>query len=128
VEDAGPLTRVVLDYTRPMERLVPGVRAPDDWKPLAEFVAVDDFERVGTSLGVYDWRQYTEMLTRWASTIARFETTVRRVAELPGLVYFEVEERHFRGANAHVINSMSVFAFDGNGKIRHLEVYLQRPR
>jgi hypothetical protein len=52
---------------------------------------------------------------------------VRRVSELPGLVYFEVEERHFFGDKTHVVNSMTVFEFDTDAKIRHLDVYLQQP-
>jgi hypothetical protein len=111
-----------------MEQLAPSVKSVDDWRPLAEFVAVDEFERVGTFLEVQDWQQYTEMLTQWGSTIGRFETTVRRVTESGQLVYYEVEERHHRRDNVHVVNSMTVFAFDDDGKIRHLDVYLQQPR
>lgn len=124
----GPLTRMVLDYTQTMKGLVPAVTAPADWAPLTEFVAVDTFERVGTFLEVQDWQQYTEMLTQWASATETFETTVRRISELPGLVYYEIEERHFRGGNVNVVNSMTVFEFDEDGKIRHLDVYLQRAR
>jgi hypothetical protein len=124
----GPLTRTVGEYVRAMTSLVPTARTPADWAPLAAFVAVDEFERVGTFLEVQDWQQYTEMLTQWASAIATFETTVRRIAELPGVVYYEVEERHFRGDNVHVVNSMTVFEFTDDGKIRHLDVYLQQPR
>jgi hypothetical protein len=124
----GPLTRKVLDYTQTMKRLVPAITAPADWAPLAEFVAVDEFERVGTFLEVQDWQQYTEMLTHWASATETFETTVRRISELPGLVYFEIEERHFRGGNVNVVNSMTVFEFDEDGRIRHLDVYLQQAR
>jgi hypothetical protein len=128
VEHAGPLTRKVLEYTQTMQRLVPGIQSPADWAPLATFVAVDGFERVGTFLEVQDWQQYTEMLTQWASATGSFESTVRRISELDGLVYFEIEERHFRGGSAHVVNSMTVFAFDEHGKIRHLDVYLQQAR
>lgn len=124
----GPLTGKVLDYTQTMKRLVPAITAPADWAPLAEFVAVDEFERVGTFLEVQDWQQYTEMLTQWASATETFETTVRRISELPGLVYFEIEERHFRGGNVNVVNSMTVFEFDEDGTIRHLDVYLQQAR
>ena len=126
--DPGPLTRTVLDYVRTMERLVPTVEAPEDWAPLTEFVAVDEFERVGTFLEVQSWSQYTEMLTQWASAIATFETTVQRISELPGLVYYAVEERHLVGENVNVVNSLTVFDFDDVGKIRHLDVYLQQPR
>jgi hypothetical protein len=95
---------------------------------LTELVAVDEFERVGCFLEVQNWPQYTEMLAKWASAIATFETTVRRITEVPGLVYYEVEERHFRGGNVHVVNSLTVFEFNEAGKIRHLNVYLQQPR
>jgi hypothetical protein len=124
----GPLTRKVLDYTATMERLVPTVQSVDDWAPLAEFVAVDDFSRVGAFMETHDWAQYVEMLTRWASGNNSFETTVRRVSELGDLVYYEIEERHFRGDSVHVINSMTVFAFDADGRIRQLNVYVQQPR
>ena len=83
---------------------------------------------MGTFLEVQNWQQYTEMLTQWASATETFETTVRRISELSGLVYFEIEERHFRGGDVHVVNSMTVFEFDEDGKIRHLDVYLQQPR
>jgi hypothetical protein len=124
----GPLTRKVLDYAQTMKRLVPAITAPADWAPLAEFVAVGEFERVGTLLEVQDWQQYTEMLTQWASATETFETTVRRISEMPGLVYFEIEERHVRGGSINVVNSMTVFEFDEDGRIRHLAVYLQQPR
>jgi hypothetical protein len=124
----GPLTRKVLDYTQTMKRLVPAITAPADWAPLAEFVVVDEVERVGTFLEVQDWQRYTEMLTQWASATETFETTVRRISEMPGLVYFEIEERHFRGGNVNVVNSMTVFEFDEDGRIRHLDVYLQQAR
>ena len=128
LESPGPLTCTVLEYEQTMKRLVPAVETADDWAPLAAFVAVDEFERVGTFLEVQNWQQYTEMLTRWASATVKFETTVRRVSEFPGLVYFEIEERHFRGDTVNVVNSLTVFGFDQAGRIRHLDVYLQQPR
>ena len=127
-DESGPLTRQVLAYEQAMRRLVPTVTAAADWGPLAEFVATDDFERVGTFLEVQNWAQYTEMLTGWASATDSFDTTVRRVTELAGLVYYEIEERHHRGDRVHIVNSMTVFAFDDDGKIRHLDVYLQQAR
>ena len=114
--------------TRRCKRLVAEAGDPADWTPLAEFVAVDDFERVGTFLEVQNWNQYTEMLTRWASATESFETTVRRISEFGSLVYYEIEERHFRGDNVNVINSMTVFEFDSHDKIRRLNVYLQQAR
>ena len=80
-EGAGPLTRKVLEYDETMKSLVAEFENPTDWSPLVEYVAVDDFERVGTFLEVQNWDQYTEMLTRWASVTESFETTVRRISE-----------------------------------------------
>lgn len=128
LDNAGPLTRKVFQYTQTMQRLVPTVKAPADWAPLAELVAVEEFQRVGTWLEVMDWQQYTEMLTQWASATQKFETKLLRVSELPPLVYFEIEERHLRGDSVNVVNSMTVFEFDEDGKVRHLDVYLQQPR
>jgi hypothetical protein len=127
-EAAGTLTRRVLEYEQTIKRLVAAKEDPVDWTALAEFVAVDDFKRVGTYLEVQSWKQYTEMLTGWASATESFETTVRRISEVGILVYYEIEERHFRGDDAHVINSMTVFEFDAHEKIRHLNVYLQQAR
>jgi len=50
--------------------------------------------------------------------------TVRRVSEPPGLVYFEVEERHFFGDSSRMVNSMTVFEFDADAKICRHDLYL----
>ena len=126
--ELGPLTQKVMQYQEVIKQLVPTARTVQDWAPLAEFASVDQFRRVGTFLEVHNWQQYTEMLSRWAGSIDTFETTVKRISELPGLVYFEIEERHVRNQQAHIVNSMTVFEFDAHAKIRHLTVYLQQPR
>ncbi len=128
MDEHGPLARKVLEYQDVMKQLVPTVKASEDWAPLASLVAVDEFERIGTRREVQNWREYTQLLTQWAGAIERFETTVQRVSELPGLVYFAAEERHFRGEEITVVNSLSVFEFDANKKIRRLSVYLQQAR
>ena len=111
-----------------MTRLVPSVSTAEDWAPLTEFVALDKFQRVGVFREIQDWQQYTEMLTRWASGIDSFETSLLRVSELPDLVYYEVEERHHVSGGVRVVNSLTVFQFDPGAKIRHLDVYLQQAR
>jgi hypothetical protein len=126
--EIGPLTGRVLEYTQTMERLVAAVGDTPEWAELAGYVAVEQFERVGTFLEVQNWPEYTEMLTRWASSIDSFETVVRRTSELADLVYFEIEERHRRAEHVSVVNSMTVFEFDQDERIRHLDVYLQQPR
>jgi hypothetical protein len=126
MDEIGPLTRKVMQYQDTVRQLVPTVKTPEDWAPLASLIAIDRFERIGTFLEVQNWQQYAEMLTGWANSVDSFETTVRRVTELSELVYFEIEERHFLGGNAHVVNSMTVFEFDTDAKICHVDVYLQQ--
>jgi hypothetical protein len=128
VPATGPLTEKVLEYESILKEIAPGARAPSDWAPLAALVAVDQFERIGTFLEAQNWGQYTEMLTDWAQSMDSFETTPRRVTEQRNFVFFEIEERHRRGETVNVVNSMTVFEFDADSKIRHLDVYLQQPR
>jgi len=111
-----------------MKRLVPGLTGQGDWAPLAEFVEVDDFERIGTFLEVQNWQEYTEMITQWALATESVETSVRRISDIDPLVYYEIEEWHFRSGRVHVVNSMTVFEFNDDGRITHLNVYLQQPR
>jgi hypothetical protein len=126
VDEIGPLTIKVMQYQDTVRQLVPKVKTPQDWAPLASLIAVDRFERIGTFLEVQNWEQYAEMLTGWANSVDSFETTVRRVTELSKLVYFEIEERHLFGGNTHTVNSMTVFEFDSDAKICHVAVYLQQ--
>ncbi len=125
-KEAGPLSQKVSAYERVMRELVPSVAASTDWAPLEDLVAIENFERTGVFREVQDWRQYAEMLTAWARSIDAFETTVRRVTEASNLVFYEIEERHFRGESVTTVNSMTVFSFDERGKIQHLDVYLQQ--
>lgn len=126
MDEHGTLTKIVMEYQDTVRDLVPKVKTPQDWAPLGEFLAVDEFERIGPFLDVQDWPQYAEMVNGWAQGVQSFETTVRRISELPQRVYFEVEERHLYGTEWLVVNSMSVFEFNEAGKIRHLDVYLQQ--
>ena len=126
------LAQQVLDFESTVKRLVKAAKDPGftaaGWAPLAEFVAVREFERVGTWMEVMNWPQYTEFMTQWASSSMGFDTVLRRISELPGLVYLELEERHTRPGGVAVVNSLSVYEFNADGKIKHLDVYLQQPR
>ena len=126
------LAQRVLDFEATVKRLVKAAKDPGftaaGWAPLAEFVAVREFERVGTWMEVMNWQQYTEFMTQWASSSMGFDTVLRRISELPGLVYLELEELHTRPGGVAVVNSLSVYEFNAGGKIKHLDVYLQQPR
>ena len=124
----GALAAKVLEYDRVISELVKAAKEPGfsraSWAPLEELVAVDDFQRVGILRETMNWEQYADFLTKWAASKG-FSTTLRRINEVPPLVYYEVEEHHFVGGETTIINSMSVFEFDDADKIRHLDVYLQ---
>jgi hypothetical protein len=128
VTEGGPLTQKVMRYQDVMKQLVPTAHTPEDWAPLAELVATQEFQRVGTFREVHNWPQYVDMLCGWAGSIGTFETTVKLISELPNLVYFEIEERHFSGDDVTVVNSLTVFEFDDDAKIRGIRVYLQQSR
>jgi hypothetical protein len=127
VTQYGPLAQKVIQYQDTVRELVPTVKTAEDWAPLGALIDTQQFERVGTFMEVQDWQQYTEMLTGWAQSVDSFDTTVKRVSELDDLVYFEIEERHYFGDKAHVVNSLTVFQFGANGKIANVAVFLQQP-
>lgn len=122
------LSRKVLDYSLLMKRLVDEAKQPGfseaSWAPLAELVAVDTFERVGNFLEVMTWPEYVAFLTRWAVS-SEWECSFKRITEKDRVVFLELEERSAFGEHRSVVNSLSVYAFDDAGKLRHLDIYLQ---
>jgi len=128
----GTLASKVLEFEAVLKQLVKVAKDPAftvaDWAPLAEFAATGEFERIGTWMEVMDWTQYTGFLTQWAKASLGFDTVLRRISELPGLVYLELEERHIRRDGIASVHSLTVFEFTDDGKICHLDVYLQQTR
>ncbi|HET9733007.1 MAG TPA: hypothetical protein VFP54_10070 [Acidimicrobiales bacterium] len=124
----GGLSAKVLEYDRIVSEIVPTAKEAGfshaAWAPLAELVAVDEFERVGILRETMTWPQYVDFLTEWAGSKG-FWTRLRRISEVSPLVYLEVEEHHLKDGAETIINSMSVFEFTDTGKIRHLDVYIQ---
>ncbi|MFC5751341.1 hypothetical protein [Actinomadura rugatobispora] len=120
--------RTVLEYGMTTKRIVDGAKRPGftagDWAPLAALVAVEEFERVGTFKEVMTWEEYVGFLTGWAPS-AEWACLFRRITETPDRIFLELEERSTVGGHESVANSVSVYEFDGTGKIRHIDVYLQ---
>ncbi len=128
-ETPGRLGATVLEFERTIKETVaragePGF-GPESWAPLAELVAVDEFVRVGNFLEVMNWQEYTAFLTKWAAASTGFATQRRRMSELPDLVFLELQETNSSAARTTVVNSVSVYEFNDDGKIRHLDIYLQ---
>ncbi|WP_099024427.1 hypothetical protein [Mycolicibacterium palauense] len=120
--------RTVLDYTLTAKRLVDAAKQPgftaEGWAPLAHLVDVETFERIGNFKEVMNWDEYAAFLSNWAAS-SEWDASFKRVSEIDGTVFLELEERSRVGDFSSVVNSMSVFEFTDAGKIRHIDVYLQ---
>ncbi len=128
IDGYSGLSRVVLDYSQLMKRLVDSAKQPgfsvDSWAPLAELVAVEEFERVGNFKEVMNWEEYVGFLTNWAPS-SDWECSFKRITETGNTVFLELEERSRTGEFSSVVNSVSVYEFNEYGKLRHLDIYLQ---
>lgn len=126
VDEIGPLTKIANDFNaKQFEVMKAGISSPSDWEPVAEFVETDVFKRVGAYLEELNWHDYRKFLTGWASGGTRFEMTVFHVSEIGDTVFFEIEERHFRGDEFIRKNVMAVYRFNDRKKIVHLDIYEQ---
>jgi hypothetical protein len=77
VDEIGPLTKIVNDFcSKQFEVMAAGVRSPLDWEPVAEFLDVNEFKRVGAYLEELNWPDYRKFLTGWVGGGTRFEMTV----------------------------------------------------
>jgi hypothetical protein len=125
-EEFGPLTRTVQRFVEAQGKVMAaGVTSPADWEPVTEFVAVDQFKRVGAYLEELDWPAYTEFLTGWARGGTRFEMTEFHITEVGNAVFQEIEERHHRGDTFIRKNVIAVYRFTDDGRIKHLDIYEQ---
>ena len=124
--EPGPLSRTVDAFVAAQgAALAKGIKSPDDWAPVAEFIDVANFKRVGAYLEELDWPAYTEFLTGWASGGTQFEFTEFHRSEVGGAVFQEIEERHQRGDQFIRKNVIAVYRFTPAGKIHHLDIYEQ---
>jgi hypothetical protein len=121
-------SRTVLEYSQTTKRLVDAAKDPDftsaDWAPLAELIDVDNFVRVGPFKEVMDWTSYAEFLTNWAKS-SEWDCEFQRLTETPDVAFLELEERSRMGDFSSVVNSVSVYEFNADNKVRRIAVYLQ---
>ena len=121
-------SRIVLEYGRIVKGIVDAAKGPDysrdSWAPLAELVDTERFVRVGNFKEVMDWEGYVDFLFAWAAS-ADWECSFKRVTEVGDVVFLELEERAQVGDFSSVVNSLSVYEFDADDKIHHVDVYLQ---
>lgn len=124
------LSRIVLDYSIEMKRMVDAGKQPGfseaSWATLASYVDTEKFIRVGNFKEVMTWGEYIAFLTPWAMH-SGWEGSFKRVTESGNVVLLELEERSEVGGHTSVVNSVSVYEFGPTGKLEHLDIYLQMP-
>jgi len=125
------LTRKVIEYSEAFSQLVEKAKLEPledaDWAPIEQLVDVGNYVRMGVFLGpqaeVIDWAKYKFYISQYAAG-SSWEGTLRHVTEQPGRVILELEERNSRGGVMDVSNTVTIYEFDQNDRIRHLDVYV----
>jgi hypothetical protein len=129
--DYTGLSRKVLQYSENFLRIVNRIKHPGfsqaDWAPLEELVDVRNFQRVGVFLTnteeVSNWAQYKQLIAQYGGATA-WEGTLRRITEVPGLVFMELEERNTRDGVTDVSNTVTIYEFNQADELRKLHVYV----
>ncbi len=130
-EDYQGLSRKVLQYSENFLRIVNKIKqsgcSDADWAPLEEIVDVKNFQRVGVFLTnqaeVSNWQQYKGLITQYGGATA-WEGTLRRITEVQGLVFLELEERNTRDGVTDVSNTVTIYKFNNAGRLSKLDVYV----
>ncbi len=120
--------RTALEYGMFQKRIMDRAKgapdySPDEWLGLKQFVT-DDFERIGNFKEVMTFQDMVGFLQAWSPT-QHWEGSFKRVIENDNVVWLELEERVGEGDAQQAVNSVTVYEFNDEGKIRHLDVYLQ---
>jgi hypothetical protein len=122
------LSRKAIDYGLFQKRLFDRAKGPDyspsEWEGLRDFVS-DDFRRVGNFKEVMTIDTMIAFLSTWCVD-SHWEGSFKRVTEYDNVVLLELEERVVHNGEQNVVNSVSVYEFNPEGKLRHLDIYLQQ--
>jgi hypothetical protein len=130
-EDYRGLSRKVLLYCDGFRRLVDKIKqhtaTEADWASLEELVDVANFKREGVFLTnvveLTDWQQYKKVIAQYGG-MTSWAGTLRRITEVPGLVFLELEEHNTRDGVTDVSNTVTIYKFNELGKLSKLDVYV----
>jgi hypothetical protein len=130
-EDYQGLARKVLQYSESFLRIVNKIKQPGfceaDWAQIEGYVDVPHFRRLGVFLTsraeVSNWQQYRQLITQYGG-MTTWEGTLRRITEVPGLVFLELEERNTRDGVTDVANTVTIYEFNSASKLCKLDVYV----
>ena len=147
----GTLTDKILDFCQILRGLVREANEHEDLDetflaPLTEFFDTDHFERMTADFSAFvpaemseaegydvsafaaqtlSWSGYIEVMRAWMLSPSLWDYTVLRIAELPNLVYVELQERigaTGQGDDYRSANSLSVYEFNEDAKIIRLRL------
>ncbi len=126
----GKYARAVTRYNQIMQEVSDKAKAPgftkDGWHALTEIVDADHFQRLGNFMEVQTWPEYVDMLFAWGAS-TKFSSEFRRMIEnendTGGIVTLELQENN----NGGLVNSLSMYELNPEGKLLRLHIYLQMP-
>ncbi len=125
----GPYSKLAIQYSLMMRDLVQQAKSPDftaaNWAALAQFVATDEFIRIGNFRERVRWGQYDDLLTAWAKA-THWDYTVERITEGDGYAIIELEEYAKYPDRDETYNSVSVYDYNGANKLKGLKIYLSK--
>jgi hypothetical protein len=130
-QDYKGLSQKVLQYCDHFKRIADKIRerrfTDSDWAPIEAIVDVQKFQRVGVFLTnrveVSNWQGYKKLIEQYGG-MTSWEGTLRRITEVPGLVFLELEERNTREGVTDVSNTVTIYKFNEAGKLSQLDVYV----
>jgi hypothetical protein len=120
------LAASALRYVEGVKQIARGAKLADHdiaaWDRLAPLVATSDFLLVGRGKQELDWPAAIASMDRWARG-CEFSSMLLRLEEANGLVFMQLDEQATAQGQTRRLQTMTVFEFDGDGKIRRLDAY-----
>jgi hypothetical protein len=124
------LSRKVLQYSEHFLRIVNKIKQSSitdaDWAPMEELIDVKNYKRMGVFEGAEaefsTWQEYRKIIAQYGG-MTDWEGTLRRITEVPNLVYLELEERNSRAGVTDVSNTVTIYEFKAD-KLIKLDVYV----
>lgn len=125
------LSRKVLQYSENFKRIADKIKqgtvTDADWAPIEALVDVQNFRREGVfltnTIEKSTWQQYKGIINQYGG-VTSWEGTLRRITEVPGLVFLELEERNTRNGVTDVSHTVTIYKFNDAGKLIKLDVYV----
>jgi len=118
-----------LEYTDCIKRTVDAAKQPGfdetGWGELAALLDTSQFVRVGNDKVKMGWEVYRGLLMQWATT-TDFWAEFHRISQVGNLVFLELTEHNTpRGGVESVVNSLTTYEYDEQGRLVKLGIFLQ---